>query len=189
MTGMRVVQRDQHEWLASAVPRECHFYNQRPDPQDISLLVIHCISLPRGCYRNQMVQQFFGGYLSKGLHPELDTIADMQVSAHLFIDRIGDVFQFVPFDQRAWHAGVSTFAGRHNCNDFSIGIELEGVDDGPFTWAQYQSLGSVTKTLCTYYSQLVPDRIVGHSDIAPDRKTDPGSGFDWRYYRQLLQSA
>lgn len=185
---MRVIQQNGHAWLSSATPLPCQFYNQRPDPAQIDLLVIHCISLPRGCYRNGHVAELFAGQLRAGLHPELDEVCAMRVSTHLFIDRLGAIFQFVPFDERAWHAGVSQFAGRDNVNDFSLGIELEGTDDSAFTKQQYQTLAQVTLALQQRYPQITSERIVGHSDVAPGRKTDPGSGFDWELYHRLLQT-
>lgn len=110
----------------------------------------------------------------------------LEVSSHLLIDRLGQITQFVPFDQRAWHAGDSCFEGRNNCNDFSIGIELEGTDESPYTDEQYASLIDVSKQIMTHYPQISSGRIVGHSDIAPGRKTDPGSAFDWQRYQQGL---
>jgi AmpD protein len=110
----------------------------------------------------------------------------MKVSAHLLIQRTGDLVQFVDFSERAWHAGQSSFGKRSNCNDFSIGIELEGTDDDPYTEAQYAALTAVTKALLAEYSAMHKDKIVGHCDIAPVRKTDPGPAFDWHRYRQQL---
>lgn len=158
----------------------------RPDEGDISLLVIHNISLPPGQFGGGYIQQFFTNTLPCEAHPYFSEIGHLQVSAHLLIERSGHMIQFVPFTKRAWHAGVSQFEGRENCNDFSIGIELEGTDDSPFMPQQYTALSEVTKLLMRYYPQITPERIAGHSDIAPGRKTDPGPAFDWALFRQLL---
>lgn len=167
-------------WLPSAN------FTARPDPDDISLLVIHNISLPPGEFGGGFVQAFFQNQLDSSIHPYFASIAHMQVSAHCFIDRAGALTQFVSLGHRAWHAGVSEFAGRGNCNDFSIGVELEGTDDIAYTCAQYSTLTQLTRSLITSYPKLSPERIAGHSDIAPGRKTDPGPAFDWVYFRQLL---
>lgn len=161
-------------------------FNSRPEPEDISLLVIHNISLPPGQFGGGYIQQFFQNVLPADKHPFFSTIADMQVSAHLLIERSGKVTQFVPLGKRAWHAGVSNFQGRDNCNDFSIGIELEGSDDQAFSNQQYTALTAITQIIQQLYPQISADRIVGHSDIAPGRKTDPGPHFDWQRYRQTL---
>lgn len=160
--------------------------NQRPAGVAISLLVIHNISLPPGRFMNGYVAAFFQNRLPVNEHAYFQSIADLQVSAHLFINRAGEVVQFVNLAERAWHAGQSCFAGRDNCNDYSIGIELEGTDQHPFTPVQYQTLAALTRTLMAAYPTLDSRRIVGHSDIAPGRKTDPGPWFDWAMYRQLL---
>lgn len=182
-----IIELEHDQWLNNAIRCVSPFYNDRPKADDISLLVIHCISLPRGCYGNQMVQNLFQGRLGCFSHPELQEVATLNVSAHLFIDRVGECYQFVPFNRRAWHAGVSCYEGVENCNDYSIGIELEGIDDGPFTAQQYHKLVEVSRLLIGHYPNMTDERIVGHSEIAPKRKTDPGSGFDWPCYRQLLQ--
>ncbi len=161
-------------------------FNQRPDPNDISLLVIHNISLPPGEFTNSYIQAFFTNQLPIDAHPYFLTIADLRVSSHVVIGRDGTMTQFVPLHERAWHAGESIFAGRSSCNDFSIGIELEGSDDLPYETAQYQSLIDLTKSLLQAYPMLNVDRIVGHCDIAPGRKTDPGSSFDWDLYKRAL---
>lgn len=159
--------------------------NTRPT-DEISLLVIHNISLPPGKFGGGYVEKFFCNTLPIAEDTFFSCIADTQVSAHLFIDRLGVVTQFVPFSQRAWHAGRSEFNGRSECNDFSIGIELEGTDELPYTQAQYTALAEVTLQLIQSYPLLTHDRIVGHSDIAPMRKTDPGQAFDWVYFKSLL---
>lgn len=161
-------------------------FDARPDSADISLLVIHAISLPPDQFGGAFVQQLFTNKLDPKTHPYFEKIKDLKVSAHLFIARTGAVTQFVPFDQRAWHAGASSFGGRQRCNDFSIGIELEGCDSQPFQAAQYRALISITKALLQAYPHLLPAHIVGHSDIAPGRKTDPGPHFDWAKYLDAI---
>lgn len=158
-------------------------FNERPIGEMITLLVIHNISLPPKKYGGPYVEQLFTGCLNPTHDPYFQGIYQLQVSSHLFIRRDGEVIQFVSFDKRAWHAGISCFEGKQNCNDYSIGIELEGCDDEPFQQIQYQQLAIISQCLQHYY----PIRaIVGHSDIAPNRKTDPGPYFDWEYYRNLL---
>lgn len=159
--------------------------NERPDGE-ISLLVIHNISLPPGQFGTAKVQEFFTTGLRADEHPYFASIAAMRVSAHFLIERDGAISQFVSCLQRAWHAGVSRFEGRENCNDFSLGIELEGTDELPFTEAQYQALIALSKQLLAAYPSLTLQRICGHSDIAPGRKTDPGPAFDWQRLRQGL---
>jgi AmpD protein len=160
--------------------------DQRPQIADISLLVIHNISLPP----NQFGGGYIGEFFTNCLDPEVDAyfaeICHLKVSSHLLIDRQGEITQFAGFNQRAWHAGVSQFEKRFNCNDFSIGIEMEGADHIPYTEAQYQVLAEVSKVLLETYPLINADRIVGHSDIAPGRKTDPGPAFQWDHYKQLL---
>lgn len=160
--------------------------NARPDESDISLLVIHNISLPPGEFGGPYIEDFFQGKLTSDAHPFFDEIRDVQVSAHCLIKRDGSVVQFVPFNQRAWHAGVSSFEGRGQCNDFSIGIELEGTDDLPYTEAQYQALAAVTQSIMNHYPAVTADRITGHEHIAPERKTDPGQSFHWEKFRASL---
>lgn len=177
---------DAHGWLAGVrrvVSPNC---DERPDPQDVSLLVIHGISLPPGRFGGPWIDALFTNTLDARAHPYFATIAALRVSAHLCIRRDGSVTQYVPFVRRAWHAGVSSYGGRERCNDFSIGIELEGTDERPYTARQYARLAAVTRTLLEAYPRLEPARIVGHSDIAPGRKTDPGPCFDWARYRNAL---
>ena len=152
----------------------------RPDEHDVSLIVIHGISLPPGEYGGPWIEQLFTNRLELDTHPYFREIADLRVSAHVLIRRDGEVIQFVPFYQRAWHAGVSSYCGREGCNDFSIGIELEGQDDESYTDAQYDSLRALISALQQHYPAIEKDAIVGHSDIAPGRKTDPGQAFDWQ---------
>ena len=154
--------------------------------EEISLLVIHNISLPPGQFGNNFVDQFFANKLDPKKDPYFEEIYEMKVSSHLFIDREGLLTQFVPFDRAAWHAGVSEFKGRDNCNEFSIGIELEGTDDLEYPPNQYKTLIEATKALMEAYPDISVDNIVGHKDIAPVRKTDPGEAFDWDLYKSSL---
>lgn len=161
-------------------------YDARPDSTDVSLLVIHNISLPPSQFGTPGIRQLFTGTLNPDEHPFYKEIAGLRVSAHCVIYRTGEVEQFVPFDQRAWHAGLSSFQGRSRCNDYAIGIELEGTDTLPYTDAQYQALGELTSFITRYYPRITLGRIVGHNDIAPGRKTDPGAAFDWARYRTRM---
>ncbi len=169
-------------WLVGAQRCPSPNCDERPDPGDISLLVIHNISLPPGEFGNDCVRQLFCNTLDCDAHSYFDQLRDLRVSSHLLIDREGSVTQFVNFDQRAWHAGVSEYQGRSRCNDFSIGIELEGTDHDAYTGAQYDSLVRVTHELMAHYPAMSADRIAGHEHIAPGRKTDPGPSFDWDHY-------
>ncbi len=157
-------------------------FNHRPDDTAISLLVIHNISLPPGQYGGDHIEHFFTNQLDCTLDPFYKEIEGVEVSSHLLIKRTGEVLQFVPFVSRAWHAGRSSFNSCEECNDFSIGIELEGTDDDSYTEAQYQLLAVITQRLMAEYPGITKDRIVGHSDISPGRKTDPGKSFDWNAY-------
>ncbi len=162
------------------------FYDQRPDKSGISLLVIHNISLPPNEFGGPHIEALFTGKLDPDYHPFFAKIHTLRVSAHCVIQRDGNVIQFVPFHLRAWHAGLSSFQGVANCNDFAIGIELEGADNIPYTDAQYQSLRQVSQLIMQSYPKISLGRIVGHQDIAPVRKTDPGVAFDWCRFRQSL---
>ena len=173
-------------WLDGAEHMPTTHMDRRPDAADISLVVIHAISLPPGEFGAGLVPMFFRGTLDVRRHPALADLEGVRLSSHLFIDRDGAVVQFVPFHRRAWHAGVSSHCGRANCNDYSVGIELEGTDDAPYTDAQYERLGAVLDALLRRYDALSHQRIVGHADIAPGRKTDPGPCFDWPRLRNLL---
>ena len=173
-------------WLDSATQTLSPNFNHRPAAETVSLLVIHNISLPPGRFGTGCIEDFFCNQLDVSADPYFENIKDLQVSAHLLIARDGRITQFVNFDERAWHAGQSRFEHRSNCNDFSIGIELEGTDDQPYTDAQYQSLVECTAALMQAYPAITFDRIAGHSDIAPGRKTDPGEAFDWKRYREAL---
>jgi AmpD protein len=159
--------------------------DDRPDSSDISLLVVHAISLPPGEFGgagagHSYIDDLFLNRLDAAAHPYFATIGNLRVSAHACIFRDGALTQYVPFDRRAWHAGESAFEGRTRCNDFSIGIELEGCDEQPFTDAQYTTLARLTLALLRIYPRLSRANIVGHADIAPLRKTDPGPLFDWQ---------
>lgn len=159
--------------------------NERPEGE-ISLLVIHNISLPPGQFGGGQIEALFTNRLDWDAHPFFNEIRGLEVSAHLLIDRAGTLTQFVPFDRRAWHAGRSCFQGREACNDFSIGIELEGTDELPYTDFQYERLIQVTRALLNTYPDLTRERIVGHCQIAPERKTDPGPAFDWPRFLAAL---
>ncbi len=159
--------------------------SDRPQEHKIDLLVIHSISLPPGQYGGPYIDDFFCNQLRIEEHPYFKQIAALHVSAHLLIRRNGKIHQYVPFNKKAWHAGVSSFCGISNCNDYSIGIELEGCEEDEFTAQQYQQLARVTAELQRVYPAITAERIVGHSDIAPGRKTDPGPGFEWEKYKQL----
>lgn len=161
-------------------------FNSRP-AAEISLLVIHNISLPPAQFKTGKVQEFFQNRLNISEHPYFEGIAQLTVSAHFLIERDGALTQFVSCLDRAWHAGVSLFDGRENCNDFSIGIELEGTDSQPFEDAQYTALIALTRQIQSAWPAITTQRITGHSDIAPGRKTDPGPHFDWERFRAGLQ--
>ncbi len=162
-----------------------HCDDRNPN-DEISLLVVHSISLPPGEFGGGNIQNLFLNQLDTNSHPYYKTIPSLKVSSHLFIDRDGGITQFVPFNKRAWHAGVSSFKDRVNCNDYSIGIELEGSDEIPYTHDQYESLSRCTRLLVDQFPAITRDRIVGHCDIAPTRKTDPGPHFDWDRFRISL---
>jgi len=154
----------------------------RPAGAGISLLVIHGISLPPGDFGGPWIVELFTNRLKSKAHPYFAQLADQKVSAHFLIRREGSLAQFVPCAMRAWHAGVSSWRGRERCNDFSIGVELEGTDDVPYSDAQYTMLAALTRAVRRRYR--IQD-VVGHCDIAPGRKTDPGAAFDWKRFRQL----
>lgn len=164
-------------------------HDERPDPADISLLVIHAISLPPDHFGGPWIDDLFLNRLDPQAHPYFAAIHTRRVSAHACIFRDGAITQYVPFDRRAWHAGASIFEGRARCNDFSIGIELEGCDTQPFSDAQYTTLAAAARALLPHHPRITPRRIVGHCDIAPIRKTDPGPHFDWARFRAGLVTA
>jgi AmpD protein len=154
-------------------------WDTRPDGIEPDLIVLHNISLPPNEFGGPHIDELFCNRLPADVHAYFGEIQGMHVSAHLLIRRDGEIVQYVPFHQRAWHAGQSCYAGREGCNDFSIGVELEGADTTPYTDAQYDQLPEVVQSLFSAYPSLSAKRIVGHSDIAPGRKTDPGPAFDW----------
>ena len=162
-------------------------FGPRPDGAGISLLVVHNISLPPGQFGGREIEDFFCNQLDHSAHPYFKTIEGVQVSAHLLIRRDGALVQFVSLLDRAWHAGRSCFEGQEACNDFSIGIELEGTDDTPYTTEQYRMLAKVADLIMTAWPDITANRITGHCDIAPGRKSDPGPAFDWRYFRSALE--
>ena len=161
--------------------RQCDSPNRdaRPAGVETSLIVLHSISLPPGIFGGNEIEELFCNCLDWDSHPYFDGIRDMQVSAHLLLRRDGELVQFVPLTERAWHAGASCFQGRSTCNDFSIGIELEGEDDVAYDDRQYAALMPLLASLLRTYPGLSARRIAAHSDIAPGRKTDPGPAFDW----------
>lgn len=168
--------------------RQCPSANHdlRPPGTVIELLVIHNISLPPGEYGGPWIDDFFANRLDPSRHPYFDEIKDLRVSAHLLVRRTGEIVQYVPLGRRAWHAGESAFKSRCDCNDYSIGIEMEGVDDQPFETIQYDTLALIARAIMQAYPGVTRKRIVGHCDIAPHRKTDPGPAFDWPLLRRLV---
>jgi len=164
-------------------------FDARPAGTEVGLIVIHGISLPPGEFGGPWIDALFTNSLDPGAHPYFRTIAGLRVSAHLLVRRDGSVTQYVPFTRRAWHAGESNYQGRRRCNDFSIGIELEGTDQLRYTTSQYAVLASLIPALRDVYAGIPPDGVVGHSDIAAGRKTDPGCAFDWTLLRDMLAVA
>lgn len=171
--------------LPGATFKNTPHQNDRPDNAEVSLLVIHNISLPEGQFGGEYVDQFFMGTLDCE-NPTFDYLKGVRVSSHLYIDRKGRITQYVPFSKRAWHAGASVFQGTSDCNNFSIGIEVEGTDKEPYTPKQYEVLAEVARQLMHNFPAITRERIVGHSAIAPGRKTDPGESFDWKHFFELL---
>jgi AmpD protein len=163
--------------------------DSRPAGVETDLIVVHGISLPPGEFGGPWIDRLFTNTLPAELHPYFAEIGTLRVSSHLVVQRDGAVTQYVSFPERAWHAGKSEFEGREACNDFSIGVELEGTDTLPYEAAQYDALAEVVAALCAAYPGLSPARVVGHSDIAPGRKTDPGPAFDWPRARRLIGAA
>ncbi len=172
--------------LSGAVYRPSPNRDARPPGASVDLIVVHGISLPPGEYTGERVEEFFENRLDAGLHPYFRTIETLRVSAHLYVRRDGRVVQFVPFHERAWHAGKSLYRYRDACNDYSVGIELEGTDDVAYEDAQYEVLARLVQALRAAYPTIPADGLVGHSDIAPGRKTDPGPAFDWSRLRSLV---
>jgi len=175
-----------NHWVQEAKQLPSPNHNERPAGEVIDLVVVHNISLPPGQFGGPYIDDFFQNQLAIDSHPFFHEIKDLQVSAHFLIRRDGALHQYVACNKRAWHAGQSHWCGRDMCNDFSIGIELEGTDEVPFTKAQYTQLAALVALLKREYPQITNERIVGHSDIAPGRKTDPGPCFDWAQLKQQL---
>ncbi|MCP4696927.1 MAG: 1,6-anhydro-N-acetylmuramyl-L-alanine amidase AmpD [Gammaproteobacteria bacterium] len=175
-------------WLTNVRRNPSPNCDERPAGIDIDLAVIHCISLPPGEFGGPFIDALFTNTLDEDAHPAFKSIAGLRVSAHILIRRDGAQVQYVPFQKRAWHAGRSYFAGRTACNDFSIGIELEGAENIAYTQVQYQVLAELIRVLMVAWPGITPARLAGHSDIAPGRKTDPGPMFDWELLHALLSS-
>lgn len=171
---------DEDHWLTRVRRRLSPNADARAGAAVPELVVLHCISLPPGCFGGDQIEALFLNRLDTSADPALADLEGVRVSAHLFIDRRGRLTQFVPFDRRAWHAGLSSWRGRPGCNHYSIGIELEGTDQGAYTRRQYRTLARVLVALFERYRRLTPDAIVGHQEVAPGRKRDPGPGLDWR---------
>jgi AmpD protein len=164
-------------------------YDARPDGAEAELIVVHGISLPPGEFGGPWIERLFMNTLPLDVHPYFAEIGELRVSSHLLVARDGALTQFVKFTDRAWHAGQSSYHGRAACNDFSIGVELEGLDTLAYEDAQYDTLAEVVAALCDAYPRLSPERLVGHSDISPGRKTDPGPAFDWERARRGIGAA
>ena len=178
---------DDTGWIDSVEAIHSPNFDSRPRNSKIKLIVIHGISLPPAEFGGGFIQQFFCNALDVGAHEYFASICEMQVSAHCLIERDGKPTQFVSFLDRAWHAGESNWQGEQACNDFSIGIELEGTDDLSYSEAQYRQLSVLVSCLKSRYTDINGDSICGHSDIAPGRKTDPGPSFDWQHLHQLIE--
>lgn len=172
-------------WLVGARQVPSPHHDGRPEDESPSLLVVHNISLPPGQFGGPWIDALFTGTLDPDADPFFAEICHLRVSAHCLIRRDGEIVQYVAFNKRAWHAGVSCYQGRERCNDFSIGIELEGTDTLAYTDAQYAQLAALTQLLIAEYPAIA-DNMTGHSDIAPERKTDPGPAFDWERFRALV---
>ncbi len=175
---------DAEGWVPAARRVPSPNFDERPAGMPVDLVVLHNISLPPGQFGSGDIEAFFQNRLDPDRHPFFATIHQVQVSAHFLVRRDGELVQFVPCGKRAWHAGLSDFFGRGRCNDFSVGIEIEGADDQPFTAAQYATTATLVKAL---RATLPVQAIAGHSDIAPGRKTDPGPHFDWDHFARLAE--
>jgi AmpD protein len=173
-------------WLQGVRRVESPNSDERPPETTLDLIVVHGISLPPGRFGEGWIDRFFLNELPAAADPYFATIAETKVSAHVLVARDGQPTQYVSFNRRAWHAGRSSYCGRNACNDFSVGIELEGTDDSPYMRAQYERLAALVHALRRTYPTLRNAEIVGHSDIAPGRKTDPGTAFEWGTLRKLL---
>jgi AmpD protein len=175
-------------WICEVDQKKSNFFTPRNHEDQVYLLVVHNISLPSGEFGGEHITNLFLGNIDANAHPSFKDIAKLQVSAHCLIRRDGSIIQYVSFDNKAWHAGISTFNGTNKCNDFSIGIELEGTDDIPYEDVQYHQLANLTHCLQRQYPLIISDNIVGHCDIAKGRKTDPGPSFNWQHFHQCLQT-
>lgn len=180
---------DDAGWLVDVEHCPSPNFGPRPPERPISLLVVHNISLPPGRFGGGAIERFFCNQLDAAEHPYFQEIRDLRVSAHALVRRDGTCVQFVSFQDRAWHAGRSSFLGEDECNDFSIGIELEGTDDLPYEAGQYRTLAALAQAIQTRWPAVTPERMTGHCDIAPGRKTDPGPAFDWSHFRRCLADA
>lgn len=180
MSGKSALYIDQQGWCAQATQQRSPNYDARPDGAVVSLIVIHNISLPPQEFGGEWITDLFLNRLDPDAHPYFTAIYNVEVSSHFLIRRDGQLIQYVSTDDRAWHAGASCWRGQSRCNDFAIGIELEGCDDKPFTQEQYSVLTQLTQTLCQHYPYI--NSVAGHSEIAPQRKTDPGTCFEWARY-------
>lgn len=159
-------------------------FNERPDSSAVDLIVLHAISLPPGEFESNPVSDFFMGELDCNQHPDFSSLEGVRVSAHFVVDRKGKITQFVPISRRAWHAGKSSWEGRDNCNDYSIGIEMIGDEKAPFTQAQYRETARLCRVLMQQFSLSSRERIVGHQDVAPGRKWDPGKQWNWAKFQR-----
>ena len=179
------MQVDEDHRLSGCIWSPSSHFDERPFRQDIELIVLHCISLPEGQFGRGYPEQLFLGTLEIEDEPSFSDLEGLRVAPHFYVDREGVITQFVALDKRAWHAGISSWRGRPNCNDFSIGIELEGSVGVIFEEAQYKSLKNLTSALFLKYERLSLESVVGHNEIASDRKEDPGEHFDWPKFFEL----
>ena len=175
-------------WLTEVEKHPSPHFSSREPGNEVNLLVIHNISLPAGKFSGNYISDLFLGCLDCNADESFTDLLGVRVSAHCLIRRNGSIIQYVSFNDSAWHAGTSSFNGRQQCNDFSIGIELEGTDTTLYTSEQYQELIHLTHCLQREFPAIIADNIVGHCHIAPERKTDPGQAFDWQYFRKHLKS-
>lgn len=180
MSGKSALYIDQQGWCTQATQQRSPNYDARPDGAVVSLIVIHNISLPPQEFGGEWITDLFLNRLDPDAHPYFTAIYNVEVSSHFLIRRDGQLIQYVSTDDRAWHAGASCWRGQSRCNDFAIGIELEGCDDKPFTQEQYSVLTQLTQTLRQHYPYI--NSVAGHSELAPQRKTDPGTCFEWARY-------
>lgn len=179
----------EHGWLAGVRRAPSTHADERPATCRVELVVIHCVSLPPGEFGGSAVEALFTGRLDYSAHPYYARLRGLKVAPHLFVRRDGELVQFVSFDRRAWHAGRSSWRNRRDCNDYSVGIELEGTSDVAYTDAQYAALTKVLPALLDAYPGIGEEGVAGHSDIAPGRKTDPGDSFDWQHLARALGRA